>query len=123
MTVEEQAKIPPGLPRDGPTISYWQDPPSDIADHRTTEELPAVSDYAIIGSGISGAFIAYNLLTKKPNASVLLLEARQATSGATGRNGGHTKAASVRTPMGKRVFRITCFAREVSPSPVHVPLV
>ena len=95
-TVEERAQIPPGLPRDGPTISYWQDPPSDIADRRTTQELPNIADYIIIGSGISGAFIAYNLLTKKPNASVLLLEARQACSGATGRNGGHTKAASYR---------------------------
>ena len=95
-TVEERAQIPPGLPRNGPTISYWQDPPSAIADHRTTQRLPESADYVVIGSGISGAFIAYNLLTKKPDASVLLLEARQACSGATGRNGGHTKAASYR---------------------------
>ena len=94
--MEERAKVPPGLPRHGPTISYWQDPPSDIADHRTTSHLPATSDYIIIGSGISGACIAYNLLTKSPNSFVLLLEARQACSGATGRNGGHTKGASYR---------------------------
>ena len=95
-TAEERARIPPGLPRDNPTTSYWQDPPSDIANHRTTPDLPTIADYIIIGSGISGAFIAYNLLTKQPNAKVLLLEARQACSGATGRNGGHTKAASYR---------------------------
>ena len=83
-TVEERAQIPPGLPREGPTISYWQDPPSNIADHRTTQDLPSTPDYIIVGSGISGACIAYNLLIKKPNASVLLLEARQASSGATG---------------------------------------
>lgn len=95
-TVEERAKIPPGIPREGPTISYWQDPPSDIADYRTSQDLPATVDHIIVGSGISGAFIAYNLLTIRPNATVLLLEARQTCSGATGRNGGHTKAASYR---------------------------
>ena len=95
-TAEERARIPPGLPRNKPTTSYWQDPPSDIANHRTIPDLPTIADYIIIGSGISGAFIAYNLLTKQPNAKVLLFEARQACSGATGRNGGHTKAASYR---------------------------
>lgn len=103
--MEEKARIPPGLPRgsqntcsapQGPTISYWQDPPSDIANHRTTSDLPATADYIIVGSGISGACIAYNLLTKQPTSKILLLEARQACSGATGRNGGHTKAASYR---------------------------
>ena len=94
--MEERANVKPGLPRHDPTISYWQDPPSDIANHRTTPELPHTPDYIIVGSGISGAFIAYNLLAQYPYSSVLLLEARQACSGATGRNGGHTKAASYR---------------------------
>ena len=104
--MEEAAQIPPGLPRggpqntcnspQGPTVSYWQDPPSNIADHRSTQDLPSTVDYIIIGSGISGACIAYNLFTAQPSAKVLLLEARQACSGATGRNGGHTKAASYR---------------------------
>ncbi|TKA22235.1 hypothetical protein B0A50_08104 [Salinomyces thailandicus] len=95
--MEERGKIPPGLPRPGPTISYWQVLPSDIADLRTTSELPCNADFIIVGSGISGAFIAYNLLCKNPKANVVMLEARQACSGATGRNGGHTKAASYRS--------------------------
>lgn len=86
--MEARASIPPGLPLPGPTLSYWQDPPSDIADHRTTSELPAVADYVVVGSGISGACIAYNILCKSAHASVVMLEARQASSGATGRNGG-----------------------------------
>ncbi|KAK0257930.1 hypothetical protein LTS09_007123 [Friedmanniomyces endolithicus] len=95
--MEERARIPPGLPRPRPTVSYWQDPPADIADLRTTAALPANADYAVVGSGISGAFIAYKILCKQPEASVVVLEARQAASGATGRNGGHTKAASYRS--------------------------
>lgn len=46
----------------------------------------------IIGSGITGASIAHKLLAEQPNASILMLEARQASSGATGRNGGHCRA-------------------------------
>ncbi|KAK8196629.1 hypothetical protein M8818_006794 [Zalaria obscura] len=95
--MEERAKIPPGLPHPNPTVSYWQDSPSSIADHRTTPSLPNKADYVIVGSGISGAFIAYNLLETHPEASIVMLEARQACSGATGRNGGHTKAASYRS--------------------------
>ncbi|KAK0254720.1 hypothetical protein LTR91_021143 [Friedmanniomyces endolithicus] len=95
--MEERARVPPGLPRSHPTVSYWQDPPADIADLRTTAELPAKADYVVVGSGISGSFIAYNILCKQPEASVVILEARQAASGATGRNGGHTKAASYRS--------------------------
>ncbi|ELR07281.1 hypothetical protein VC83_01685 [Pseudogymnoascus destructans] len=34
---------------------------------------------------------AYKLLLAEPSASVVLLEARQASSGATGRNGGHCR--------------------------------
>jgi len=95
--MEERAKIPPGLPKPNPTISYWQDPPSNIADIRTGSELPKTADFVVIGSGVSGSCVAYNLLSKLPSASVIMLEARQACSGATGRNGGHTKAASYRS--------------------------
>ncbi|KAK0991454.1 hypothetical protein LTR54_011821 [Friedmanniomyces endolithicus] len=95
--MEERARIPPGLPRPRPTVSYWQDPPADIADLRTTAALPANADYVVVGSGIGGAFVAYKILCKQPEASVVVLEARQAASGATGRNGGHTKAASYRS--------------------------
>lgn len=74
--------------------SYWLSYESDLSRHRTTETLPSEIDIAIIGSGYAGAAAAYYLLqqddgTKRP--TVLILEARNACSGATGRNGGHIK--------------------------------
>ncbi len=63
-----------------------------ICDHRTTRTLPSTAKYAIIGSGITGASIAYKLLKEKPNASIVILAARQASSGASERNGGHRRA-------------------------------
>jgi len=95
--MEQRAAIPPGLPKANPTVSYWQDPPSSLAAHRTTPTLPAAVSVVIIGSGITGCSIAYNLLSNQSPPSVLMLEARTACSGATGRNGGHTKCASYRS--------------------------
>lgn len=95
--MEARGQIPVSLPHPHPTKSYWQTPPSDICYYRSTANLPSSADHVIVGSGISGACIAYNLLLRQPNASVVVLEARQACSGATGRNGGHTKAASYRS--------------------------
>ena len=74
-------------PVDSPTISYWQCPPSRLADFRSTPSLPLQTSTVIIGSGITGASIAYKLLKRDPSSDVLMLEARQASSGATGRNG------------------------------------
>ena len=93
--MDQRAIIPPGLPRsrelqnspNRPTVSYWQDPPDKIADLRTTELLPASAEYVVVGSGISGACIAYNILSRMPNSRVTMIEAREACSGATGRNG------------------------------------
>ena len=85
--MDERARIPPTLPRENTTESYWQDPPDSISSLRSTSELSDFADYVIIGSGISGACIAFNLLERKPNARIVMLEARGAASGATGRNG------------------------------------
>ncbi|KAK8049014.1 hypothetical protein PG994_010744 [Apiospora phragmitis] len=84
----------PGFPHPNPVTSYWQLPPHRIADHRTTAELPTSTtwDYAIIGSGITGAAVAYKLLTRDPTLQILMLEARTAASAASGRNGGHVRA-------------------------------
>ena len=85
--MDQRAQIPPGLPERDATISCWQDPPDPIANLRSTENLPHKSDYIVVGSGISGSCIANNLLLRRPGAEVLMLEARTACSGATGRNG------------------------------------
>ncbi|KAK3381701.1 FAD dependent oxidoreductase [Podospora didyma] len=108
--MDARANIPVSLPRDSPTQSYWQTPPDEhVADLRTTDALPASADVVIIGSGITGAAVAWGLLEhgeakmssrnvdQGRKRSIVMLEARPACSGATGRNGGHTKAASYRT--------------------------
>ncbi|OTB13293.1 hypothetical protein K445DRAFT_385046 [Daldinia sp. EC12] len=91
--MDERAAIPVTLPRDNPTRSYWQLEPDKIADVRSTDSLPEKAEVIIIGSGITGAAMAFNLL-ETGTRDIVMLEARQACSGATGRNGGHTKAAS-----------------------------
>ena len=75
------------MPVDNPTNSYWQCPPSRLAEFRSTPTLPLQTSTVIIGSGITGASIAYKLLKRDPSSDVLMLEARKASSGATGRNG------------------------------------
>lgn len=85
--MDERAKIPPTLPRTNPTVSYWQADPDAIADLQSTPKLPESADVVIIGSGISGAAIAFDLLQRDASLNIVMLEARQACSGATGRNG------------------------------------
>ncbi|KAK5236388.1 hypothetical protein LTR47_002339 [Exophiala xenobiotica] len=121
------------LPHRSPMSSYWLSshaypPETDLSTHRTTPELPAEVDVAIIGSGFSGAAMAYYILKGEEQSSssasspssgsginsssggrvstpttpsppppppppqrVVIVEAREACSGATGRNGGHVK--------------------------------
>ncbi|KAI0197836.1 FAD dependent oxidoreductase [Astrocystis sublimbata] len=96
-TMEDRAAVPVTLPRDHPTKSYWQLDSDEIANLRSTESLPDEVDTVIIGSGITGASVAFGLLgneTSNGVHNIVMLEAREACSGATGRNGGHTKAAS-----------------------------
>ncbi|CAK7265061.1 hypothetical protein SEPCBS119000_001318 [Sporothrix epigloea] len=104
--MDERAQNPVSLPRDSPTTPFWQDPPdAAVADLRSSSTLPSTVDVVIVGSGITGSSIAYHLLgldkahetDASESPSILMLEARQACSGATGRNGGHTKAASYRS--------------------------
>lgn len=73
-----------GLPTPNSTHSFWHREPSEkLLGHRTTERLPATADVVIVGSGITGAFAARELATG--GRGVLLLEAREACWGATGR--------------------------------------
>jgi hypothetical protein len=77
-----------GLPTPSSTASFWHSEPSKtLLGHRTTPHLPTKADIVIIGSGISGAFAAHWLRNDKAtkHLKVLMLEAREACWGATGR--------------------------------------
>ncbi|CAM1503167.1 Fc.00g079430.m01.CDS01 [Cosmosporella sp. VM-42] len=83
-----------GFPRkSGSSVSYWlQGVQGDpLLNHRTTPELPSSADIVVIGSGITGTLVAKSCLDTWPNKSVVVLEAREFCSGATGRNAGHCK--------------------------------
>jgi hypothetical protein len=72
--------------------SYWRKSVGPIDNHRSTEDLPARADIVIIGAGYVGASIAHHLIEEsvrcnRPIPSILILEAREACSGASGRNG------------------------------------
>ncbi|CZR67456.1 uncharacterized protein PAC_17355 [Phialocephala subalpina] len=66
-------------------------PPKVLISHRSTEALPAEADVVIIRSGITGASAAHWLYQDESDKElkVVMLEAREACWGATGRNGGH----------------------------------
>ena len=86
----ERFDVSPGIPVPSPTKSYWQTPPHRLASHQSSS-LPDRTTVAIIGSGITGASVAHHLLTLNQDLDITVLEARELTSGATGRNGGHIK--------------------------------
>jgi hypothetical protein len=77
------------LPVANATIPYWRTELHALDEHRTTEELPTECDIAIIGAGMTGVSTAYHIskLAGDKTPSVVILEARQLCSGATGRNG------------------------------------
>lgn len=83
---------PAGLPCPNSSGSFWHSEPSPfLLKHRTSSNLPTTADVVIIGSGITGASAA-RFLAEDPRAAslkVVMLEAREACWGATGRNGGH----------------------------------
>jgi len=78
-----------GLPVANATSSPWQAAPSRYADYRSEAGVPARLGTCIIGTGLSGISTAHHLLHSDPDIKVTLLEARQLSSGASGRNGGH----------------------------------
>jgi glycine/D-amino acid oxidase-like deaminating enzyme len=99
LNVEEHASPPTnptrtGFPKQGgQSLSYWlqQVRCDPLLNHRTTEDLPKDADTVIIGSGITGTLAAREHLSIWPDKSVVILEAREFCSGATGRNAGHCK--------------------------------
>ncbi|KAJ5716661.1 hypothetical protein N7493_008572, partial [Penicillium malachiteum] len=86
-----------GFPAKNPLSSYWLKEPHPLASFRSSETVPDRCDIAVIGTGLAGVAAAHHILsasefgTTKP--ILVLLEAREACTGATGRNGGHLKPA------------------------------
>ncbi|KAJ5708777.1 hypothetical protein N7493_010111 [Penicillium malachiteum] len=89
----------PALPHPDSTLSIW---------HRTTRSFPHLhanrlipvpesTKYLIIGSGISGALTAWKLVESGVKGEdILIIEAREAVSGASGRNAGHIRPDAFR---------------------------
>ncbi|KAK0728509.1 FAD dependent oxidoreductase-domain-containing protein [Lasiosphaeria miniovina] len=110
MAVREVA----GLPTPTSTAPIWlKEPSATLQGHRTTADLPALADVVVVGTGITGSFAARFLKAhQKPGTSLVVLDAREACWGATGRNGGHcqpllyTAAAS----PGVAEFELATFA-------------
>lgn len=76
------------MPVPNSTTPFWRTELHELDSHRSTEHLPAESDIVIIGAGFSGASLAHFIYENNPAPpSVVILEAREACSGATGRNG------------------------------------
>lgn len=78
--------------------SFWRSQPDVLDNHRSTKSLPDSSDIVIIGSGFAGASTAYHCLDQSNDStkpSITILEARQACSGATGRNGKYMASHDV----------------------------
>ncbi|KAL4951018.1 FAD dependent oxidoreductase [Aspergillus filifer] len=73
--------------------SFWRTEPHALDNHRSTPSLPSECDIAIIGAGYAGASVAHHILNqtsslpKGKRPSIVILEGREACSGATGRNG------------------------------------
>ena len=76
----------PGQPVSNPTSSFWLSDPPPVFTHQSPTFLAAV-DVLIISGGITGTAAARTLLSNSLGLRVVMLDAREACSGATGRNG------------------------------------
>jgi len=84
----------PTLPVPHPTRSFWHTThPNPLVHHRTTTDLPTRASVIIIGSGITGVFAARELIASGVT-EVVVLEARDICSGATGRVSLMTKSTN-----------------------------
>ncbi|GAT26542.1 FAD dependent oxidoreductase [Aspergillus luchuensis] len=84
-----------------PLTSFWRSEPDPLDNFRSTESLPETSEIVIVGAGYAGASTAYHCLERSrlvsaKQPSIVILEARQACSGATGRNGKYSSGGPCR---------------------------
>ncbi|TBU48022.1 nucleotide-binding domain-containing protein [Dichomitus squalens] len=83
----------PGVPVKNPTLSFWMIPVTPIP-LDPSAGLPDFADVVVVGSGITGTSFAYNALAQESALEIVMLDARDICSGATGRNGGHVNPPS-----------------------------
>jgi hypothetical protein len=78
--------------RQAAPLSYWLD---DSARPAPRSDFPRRQhvDLVVIGAGLTGLWAALRSLERRPNRSVLLLEASQIAEHASGRNGGFCDAS------------------------------
>jgi FAD dependent oxidoreductase len=87
-TPSDPTHKPAPLPVPNPSKSFWHSEPSEfLLGHRTTSDLPGSANVVVIGSGITGASAARYLSedVRAKDWSIVMLEAREACWGATGR--------------------------------------
>lgn len=82
-TLNKRLKESPGLPVPNPTTPLWTIPKAPISSEG--KALPSYADVIVIGSGITGASVAYHALKRDAGLRVVIVEAREVCSGATGR--------------------------------------
>lgn len=91
--IYEKGIIDPGFPLPNATQPFWFTNPSKLGSFRSPWHDGA--DIVIIGSGLTAVSICYNLLIQRQvNLRIIVVEARDLCTGATGRNAGHIKAFS-----------------------------
>jgi glycine/D-amino acid oxidase-like deaminating enzyme len=72
--------------------SFWHDSLPDPIRARSPLPGPREADVAIVGAGYTGLWTAYYLKKADPSLRIVILEARYAGFGASGRNGGWCSA-------------------------------
>ncbi|KAI9437016.1 FAD dependent oxidoreductase [Lactarius indigo] len=122
--VKERIDSSPELPVNDPTVPFWTVPPAEIPIDNDAP-LPSHVDVLVIGSGITGASCTRTLLRHgPPGLRVLVLEARDVCSGATGRNGGHINAPLFHDyPQLKSEFGLESAKRIIRFRLAHLPAV
>ncbi|KAI0126846.1 FAD dependent oxidoreductase [Xylariales sp. AK1849] len=97
--VNGQARRISGLPVPNPCLSFWQQTTRSFPylNINQSEPVPATARYVVVGSGITGALTAYELIAGGvPADELVILEAREAASGASSRNAGHVRPDAFR---------------------------
>lgn len=82
------------LPNPTPCLSYWQRTTRGFPHLHENKDahVPPKSKYVVVGSGIAGGLTAFELVEGGVNAEdIVILEAREAGSGASSRNAGHVR--------------------------------